>query len=167
MGAFLGALVVSSCFLAGCHPAALIIPSYIQSVGVELVQNKTSQFGLETLFTQAIIREFQTDGRLPIEDPDKADLTVRIIIHQFDQFPVFNDTTTNATLQYRLSVTYDLAAVDKREKKTFVEDDKKVHSYYYYSPLYVGAITQTEDQAITQMADDMAHLIVRRVLEGY
>jgi hypothetical protein len=163
----LSASVVGWVFSSGCHPAALVIPSYIQSVGVQLFDNRTSYFGLETLFTQTTIREFQMDGRLPLEDPDKADLLVKVVIRQYDKVPVFNDPKTNAVLQYRLSITYDLAAVDQKEKKTFVEDNGKIHSYYYYTPQYNGAINQTEDQAVSQLASDMSHTIVRRVLEGY
>jgi Lipopolysaccharide-assembly len=153
--------------LAGCHPAVLIVPSYLHSVGVALVDNQTSYFGMETLFTQALIRSFQEDGRLPVEDPDRADLLVKVVIRKYDKVPMLYDPKTNVVLQYRLSVTYDLAAVDQREKKTFAEDAGKVHSYYYYTPQYTGAITQTEDQAVSELADDMSRSIVRRVLEGY
>jgi hypothetical protein len=162
----LGAAVVGLVFLAGCHPAALIIPSYIQSVGVQLVDNRTSYYGLETVFTQAIIRQFQVDGRIPVAPPDQSDLLVKVLIKQFNIDPLFYDPTTSYVLQYRISVVYDLAAVDQREKKTFLEDTGKIHSYYYYTPQYVGAISQTQDQAITALADDTALTLVRRVLEG-
>ncbi|HJT23556.1 MAG TPA: LPS assembly lipoprotein LptE, partial [bacterium] len=97
--------------MLGCHPAALIVPSYIQSVGVSLFENKTSYFGLDTLFTQAAIRQFQEDGRLPLVDSDKADLVVKAVIRQYVQEPQMYDPKTNYVLQYRLSVVYDLAAV--------------------------------------------------------
>ncbi|HVZ80873.1 MAG TPA: LPS assembly lipoprotein LptE [bacterium] len=163
----LGALVAPIFFLSGCHPAVLIVPSYIKTVGVELFQNRTSYFGLETLFTRATIRQFETDGRIPLEDPDHADMVVKVVIRQLDKIPSYYDPKTNAVLQYRLSVTYDIAAVDQREKKTFFEDNGKIHSLFYYTPDYVGAVTQTEDQAMAQLAEDMARTIVRRVLEGY
>ncbi len=65
----LRACLMGLVFLAGCHPAALVIPSYIQTVGVQLFDNRTSYYGLDTLFTAATIRQFQIDGRLPIADP--------------------------------------------------------------------------------------------------
>lgn len=162
-----GFLVLPILFFSGCHPAVLIVPSYVKTVGVELFQNRTSYYGIETLFTEATIRQFQTDGRLPVDDPDRADLVVKVVIRQLDKIPAYFDPKTNAVLQYRLSVTYDIASVDQREKKSFFEDNGKMHSYYYYTPQYVGAVTQTEDQAMAQLADDMARTIVRRVLEGY
>jgi hypothetical protein len=162
----LGAAVMGLVFLAGCHPAALIIPSYLQTVGVQLVDNRTSYYGLDTIFTESLIRQFQEDGRIPLAPPDQADLVVKLIIKQFNIDPLFYAPTTNYVLQYRISITYDLAAVDQREKKTFLEDTNKIHSYYYYTPQYYGAIVQTQDQAVTSLADDTALVVVRRVLEG-
>jgi len=152
--------------MLGCHPAALIVPSYLQNVGISLFENKTSYFGLDTLFTQATIRRFQQDGRLPLVDSDKADLLVKAVIREYIQEPQMYDPKTNYVLEYRLSIVYDLAAVDQQEKKTFVEDTGRIHSIYFYTPQYTGAPSETMDQAVSQLADDTAYTIVRRVLEG-
>lgn len=153
--------------MAGCHPAALVIPSYIHTVGVEVFKNQTSYFGLETTITQDMIQQFQIDGRLGIESPEKADLVVKGIIRQFIIEPILFDPKTNVVLQYRLSVTFDLTAVDQQEKKTILEDNQRIHSVFYYTQQYAGAIQQTQDQAFAQLANDMAYSSVRRVLEGY
>ncbi len=153
--------------ITGCHPAAMVVPSYLKNVGVGTFENRTSYFGLETELTQATVQAFQLDGRLPLEDPDHCDLIVKVIIRQYIEQPIFFDPKTNYVLQYQLSIVYDLAAVDKIENKTFLEDTNKTHSVYYYTPQYTGAITQTKDQAIAQLMSDTARAIVVRVLEGY
>lgn len=145
----------------------MIVPSYIQNVGVALFENKTSYYGLDTIFTKATILQFQQDGRLPLVNSDQADLVVKAVIRQYVQEPQMYDPNTNYVLQYRLSIVYDLAAVDIQEKKTFVEDTGKIHSYYFYTPQYSGAPSQTMDQAVSQLAQDTAYIIVRRVLEGF
>src|SRR5579883_1475547 len=152
--------------MLGCHQAALVVPSYIQNVGVALVENKTSYYGLDTIFTKALIHQFQIDGRLPLVDSDKADLVVKMSIRQYVQEPQMYDPNTNYVLQYRLSIVYDLAAVDEQEKKTFLEDTNKIHSYYFYTPQNTAAPNMTMDQAVSLLADDAAYVIVRRVLEG-
>ena len=157
----------SALFLAGCHPAALVLPSYIQNVGVEVFQNRTSEFGLETLLTQRTLQQFQMDGRMQIEDPSRADLVVRAVITRYVEEPLMYDPKTNFVLQYRISLVYDLAAVDQKEKRTIVEDKDKIHSVFYYSPEYNGAIVETKQEAIARLGEDMARSIVRRVLEGY
>ncbi|HUO58090.1 MAG TPA: LPS assembly lipoprotein LptE [bacterium] len=163
----LSVLVVPGFYLSGCHPAALIVPSYIQSVGVETVQNQTSYYGLETALTQATIRQFQVDGRLPLDTPDKSDMVVKVIIKRYVEEPILYDPKTNYVLQYRLSIVYDLASVDQKERKTFSEDSERTQSVFYYTPQYNGAATETKEQAQARLEDDTSRAIVRRVLEGY
>jgi hypothetical protein len=163
---FLSILLTVGVLAGGCAPAVLIVPSYIQSVGVATVINQTSEYGIDTLFTNQFIQDFQIDGRLPIENPDRADLVVNVTVKKYDEIPVLFDPKTNFVLQYRITLTYDMSAIDKKENKTLVEDKDKIHSYFYYTPQYVGAITQTDQQAQAQMADDLGRTIVRRVLEG-
>jgi hypothetical protein len=164
---FLGALVVPSFFLSGCQPAPLVLPSYIQNIGVDIVQNQTSYFGLDTTFRQSIIHQFQLDARLPLEDAEKADLTVKVVIRQYTLTPISYDPKTNFPLQYQMTIVYDLAAIDNREKKTLMEDVGKSHSYNFYTPQSAGASPLSEDQARQAILDDAATLLVRRVLEGF
>jgi hypothetical protein len=162
----LAPFVLLSPAVIGCHPAAMVIPSYIRTVGVEVFKNQTSYSGLETTITQNLIQQFQIDGRLAIENPEKADLVVRGVVRKYIIEPILFDPKTNIVLQYRLSVVYDLAALDQQEKKTLFEDSQRIHSIFYYTPEYVGAIQQTQEQALTQLAREMACSSVRRVLEG-
>jgi hypothetical protein len=159
-------LLMAAALLAGCSPAVLIVPSYIQNVGVALVQNETSQYGLETLFTQQFIQDFQTDGRLPVANADQADLVVNVTIKKYDEVPILYDPKTNQVLQYRITLAYDMTALDNKLNKTLVEDKDVVHSYFYYTSQYVGAIPLTDAQAQAELADNLGRTIVRRVLEG-
>ncbi len=153
--------------LTGCHPAALVVPSYVQSVGVSTFENSTSYYGLDTVLTQATVRQIQIDGRLPLENPERADLVVKAVIREYVEQPIFFDTKTNNVLQYQITVVYDLAAIDRRENKIFIEDKNRRHSVYYYTPQYTGAISQTKDDSVSQLADEVGRSIVRRVLQGY
>jgi len=134
---------------------------------VDLFENRTSIYGLETTFTQAVLRAFQVDGRLSLEDPGSSDLRVRAVIQRFVEEPLLFDTATNQVLQYRISVVYDISAQDAREKKVLQEDREKITSVIYYTPGYTQAIPETRDQALLRLGEDMGRLIVRRVLEGH
>jgi len=151
---------------SGCAPAVMVVPSHVRSVGVDLFENRTSIYGLETTMTQAAMRAFQVDGRLSLEDPGSADLRVRGIIQRFVEEPLLFDTATNQVLQYRLSVVYDLSAQDVREGKVLQEDRERTTSVIYYTPGYTQAIPETREQALLRLGEDMGRLIVRRVLEG-
>ena len=160
-------LVLLTGGLVGCHPAVVVVPSYIQSIGVETAKNNTSYFGLETGLTQNTIQQLQIDGRIPLADADQADLDVQLIIQQFLITPIFFDPKTNNVLQYQLTLTYDLTVLDKKENRTFISDKGRQHSVYYYTPQYTGAINQTQDQATAQMMLETGQLIVQRILEGF
>ncbi len=150
----------------GCRPPILIVPSYIKTVGVAPVDNKTSWFGLDTVLTQNLITQFQQDGRLGIEDPDHADMVVKVIIRKYTETPESFDPKTNAVLQYLDSIDYDVVALDHVESKTLTETTGLTDSLYYYTTYNVGAIPQTRDQALLQLEQDMARLIVLRVMQG-
>src|SRR6185436_19367515 len=91
------ALGAASLILAldGCQPAVLVVPSYIKSVGIEVFQNKTSQYGLDTMLTDQLIRQFQVDGRLPLEDVNSADLIVKAVVTRYVEEPMLYDPKTN------------------------------------------------------------------------
>ena len=163
---FLALGLLSVC-LASCHPAVVVVPSYITSVGVDTTKNMTSYYGLETSLTQNVIQQLQIDGRIPVADAERADLVLQMTITQFLITPIFFDPKTNNVLQYQLTLTYDLTVLDKRESKTFIEDKGRQHSVYYYTPQYTGAINQTQDQATAQMMQETGQLVVQRVLEGF
>ena len=159
-------LIAAGILAGGCAPAVMIVPSYIQTVGVAPVKNATSEYGLDTLLTGQLIQAFQVDGRIPVASPNNADLVVNLEIEKFDLIPILYDPKTNLVLQYRITMTYNLAAIDQKQNRTLVEDKDKIHSYFYYTSQYVGAITQTDPQAQAQMADELCRTLVRRVLEG-
>jgi len=134
---------------------------------VQPAENRTSYYGLETSLTENTIQQFQFDGRIPIADPDRADMTVKLVIQQFLITPIFFDPKTNNVLQYQLNLTYDLTVFDNKENKVFIEDKGRQHSVYYYTPQYTGAINQTQDQATAQLMQETGQLIVQRVMEGF
>jgi hypothetical protein len=150
----------------GCRPAFLIIPSYIKTVGVAPTENKTSWFGLDIAMTQNLIQQFQLDGRVGIEDPDRSDMVVKVIIKKYSETPQSQDPKTNAVLQYLITLDYDVVALDHVENKTLSEYPGLQDSVYYYTTYNTGAIPQTRDQALQQLEQDMARLIVLRVMQG-
>jgi hypothetical protein len=144
----------------------MIIPSYIKTVGVAPTENKTSWFGLDTAITQNLIQQFQLDGRVAIEDPDRSDMVVKVVVKKYNETIQLQDPKTNAVLQYLITLDYDVVAMDHVESKTLSEYSGLEDSVYYYTSYNVGAIPQTRDQALQQLEQDMTRLIVRRVLEG-
>lgn len=161
-----GALLLVLLGLGGCRPAVIILPPHIHSVALTAVDNRTSQYGLEALCTQSVMRQFQTDGRLVLVSEEKADLLVKVSIRQYQRDVLIADPKTNRPQQYRLSIQYDLTAVDEIDRKPLFEDKGRVRSVLFYTADYPGAAAETEDQALQRLMDDLAYSLVRRVIEG-
>ena len=152
--------------LFGCHPATIILPPHIHTVGLGIVNNRTSQYGLESLCTQQVLQELQADGRLRVDSDKSADLVVQLDIRQYQKEVLLTDPATNRPQQYRLSIQYDLTATDKIDQRPLFEDKGRVRSVLYYTSDYQGAIVESEDQAILRLAQDLARSLVRRVIQG-
>jgi hypothetical protein len=152
--------------LLGCRPATIILPPHIHSVGLAVVENQTTQYGLDAICTQAVIRQFSTDGRFLLVTDNQADLVVKMVIRKFERDILLTDVNTNRPQQYRLSIQYDLTATDQIDQRPLFEDRGRVRSVLYYTADYQGAIVETEDQAITRLSEDLALSLVRRVIEG-
>lgn len=153
--------------LAACRPAVMVVPPHVHSVGVATFENRTTEFSLDTLLTNETLRQFQIDGRLPLENPDRADLVVRAVIRGYSREPIQYDPATNYVLQYRLTVTYDLVAFDRQENRSLVEQKDLARSVFYYTEQAAGAVTETLDQARQRLAEEVGRSTVRKVLEGF
>jgi len=150
----------------GCRPATIILPPHIHSIGLAVVENRTSQYGLEGLCTQAVLRQLQADGRFQLDSDLKADLVVKMVIQKYQREVLLTDAASNRPQQYRLSILYDLTAIDQIDQRPLFEDKGRVRSVLYYTADYPGAIVETEDQALNRLSGDLATSLVRRVIEG-
>jgi hypothetical protein len=159
--------LVLSCVaaLGGCHPAALVLPPHLKTVGVSTFENKTSTYGLESLLTDQTILQFRQDGRLDYVSENKADLLVKATVTRYLKESILTDTATNRPKQYRLSVTYQLKAVDQVDGRTLFDLNDQARSVLYYTSDFPGALAETEEQAQIRLAEDTARAIVRKTLE--
>jgi hypothetical protein len=164
--AFLFTALALACSTAGCRPAAVILPPHIKSVAVDTVENLTSTYGLEARLTQSTVLQFQQDGRLAVTGPGQSDLSVKIVVKKYLKECILTDTATNRPTQYRLSITYDLTGKDQVDKKTLLEAAGLTQSVLYYTPDFTGAIAETEDQALSRLAEDLSRTVARRVIQG-
>ena len=151
--------------LVGCHPAAVVLPPHIRTVGISNVENRTSTYGLDSLLTEQTIREFRQDGRLDYVPEGKADLLVNVTVTRYLKESILTDTATNRPKQYRLSITYQLKGVDQVDGRTLFDLTDQGRGVLYYTADFPGALVETEEQAQARLVEDLARAIVRRTLE--
>lgn len=103
--------LVAVLFLNGCTPVvrARTLPPSVRTVYIPMVENRTSEPGLEERITVAIQEEILADGRLEIVRERSADAIVPITIRQFDTVPVTLDADGFGTLkEWRVEADFDI-----------------------------------------------------------
>jgi len=158
--------IVCLVVLTGCRPAVVILPPHLKTVAVATFGNRTTNYGLESLLTNQTIRQFQQDGRLSVVSEDSADLLIKAEIRQYNDDVILVDPTTNRPKQYRLTVVYNLTAVDQVDQRALFDETNLAQTVLYYTADFPGAVSMTEDQAREQLAQDLGLSIVRRTIEG-
>src|ERR1039458_9533713 len=115
-------LLLSTLLLSGCgyHTlnSAAHLPSTVHTLAIPSFKNNTQSYHTQAVFTQAVIREFNSRSSLRIvsaEDPD-ADVTLRGTILTFTINPLTYDNTTGQTSTYLVTITTRLELVDRRGK---------------------------------------------------
>ena len=108
-------LVVLFLALSGCgyHFAGSGVqaPGNINSVAVDVLDNRTAQVGIEAIFTNAILTQFIRWKRLPVKPHDQAEAVLGGTISRITTEPVAH-SGAEKTLETRVTIT--LAVTLKR-----------------------------------------------------
>lgn len=82
----------------GCGSAPVrTLPEQYQTVFIDVANNSTLEYGAEERLTQALVREFQRDGRLrQVSDWRLADLVLEVNITRYDLDTVTQDNDNRA-----------------------------------------------------------------------
>ncbi len=102
-------IILLAIIMAGCSriPLQRTLPEYVNSVYVPMIVNRSYEPGVEEILTNAVIDEFLADGRLRVERKTRADISLNVILSDYetlpsgfhdDEFPSTSRITTNATI---------------------------------------------------------------------
>jgi len=163
----LGILVTLALAAAGClgyRVGPVSQPNY-RTVAVPIFQNETVNPQLETPVTAAIIKRLQADGLLQIEDVTEADLVVTGRIIQYERLALRSlQLDTGVTREYRIKITAEISARNKRDGTMVLENQKVTGS----AETFIGEDQQSaEFQALPLVADDLARQVVGLLTEGW
>lgn len=134
-----------------------------KSIEVEPVQNQTVEARLSAPFTSELRRSLQQDGTFRLETRGKGDVVVKVIITDFNREGISYQPSDVATvLDYRLTVTANVKAVDRPTGKTVL--DRLVTGR---TTLRIGDdLNSTERQAIPLLGTDLARNITSLLVDG-
>ena len=160
-------LLVLAVGLAGCgYSFRGNLPDHIKTVAVPIFQNKTSEPGVESLLTSAVVDAFASNGRLRVVKPEEADAVLTGEVVGYGVVSIAYDNLANVR-QYRLVVTMNLRLRDVKKNETLF-DQQGLREYADFQVL--GAVSQTigaEEGAVRTAATQVARSIVSLAIDRF
>jgi outer membrane lipopolysaccharide assembly protein LptE/RlpB len=158
-----------ACFLlvGGCgYSFRGNLPNHIQTVGVPIFANKTSEPGVENFLTSAVVEAFSTNGRLRVVRPERADAILDGEVVGYEVQSIAFDPNANVR-QYRLLVTLNLKMRDVRQDKVLIEQ-RGLQERADFRVL--GAVSETisrEESALRAAAVEIGRSVVSLTLDRF
>ena len=158
---------LAAVFLCGCAAMKPILPAEIKSIAIPTFVNKTTQYDLETPLTNAVIKQFQVDGRLVVAAPELADAKLEGTIRQYILQPMLYDVN-NVIAQYKVKVVVDLKFTDMKTGKE-LWFQKELGGITGGTTTYnvSGSNIETETEARQRVFYNLAAATVNRVIYGW
>jgi outer membrane lipopolysaccharide assembly protein LptE/RlpB len=161
------ALSISGC---GYHTlnSSVHLPGNVRTLAIPAFKNNTQSYHTQAVFTQAVIREFNSRSSLRIisgEDSD-ADATLRGTILTFQINPLTYDNTTGQTSTYLVTIKTKLELVD-RQGKVIWENPSYLFRQQYEQIQDLASFIQEDSAATHRLAREFASAAVADILESF
>jgi hypothetical protein len=137
----------------------------VRSVYVPVARNTSLEPDLQMTVTNAIVRRFNNDGTLQVNQNAAADSELDITITNVQHTPVRSSTTDLLiTAQYQLTIQATATYVNRRLGRKIFENHAVSGSTTFFTQ---SNIQEGERQALPLAADDLANNAVKLITEGW
>jgi hypothetical protein len=137
----------------------------VRSVYVPMARNTSLTPDLQATVTNAIIRRFNTDGTLSVNQNANADSELDITITNIQHTAVRSSTTDIlVTAQYQLTIQATATYVNRKLGRKIFENYAVSGSTTYFTQ---SNIQEGERQALPLAAEDLANNTVKLITEGW
>ena len=150
----------------GLEGRATPLTREIQTIAVPTVGNETMEAGIEDVFTRALIREFNLDGRILVVPEKRADGILRGSIQDFSIASLSYDAT-GLVLEYRATVILGLTLqrVDTGQVIWSEPSMQEVEEYRVVSDALTNEARKRE--AVEEIARELAETVHDLILGGF
>jgi len=159
--------------LAGCGyhttgSSATKLPSDIHTIAIPAFINKTPQYKVEQLLTQAVVREFvsRTNYHISNETGPDADATLSGTVISASLNPVTYDSQTGRASSAVVTVGMRVSLTDRNGKVLWQNPNYTFREQYQISR-EVSSFFEESDPALERLSLDFARTLVSNVLEAY
>ena len=137
----------------------------VRSVYVPVARNTSLEPDLQMTVTNAIIRRFNNDGTLQINQSNFADSELDLVITDVTQTPIRSSTSDIlVTAQYQLPIQATVTYVNRRLGRKIFENASVTGSTTYFTQ---SDLQEGKRQALPLAAEDLANNAVKLVTEGW
>ena len=137
----------------------------VRSVYVPVARNTSLEPDLQMTVTNAIIRRFNNDGTLEVNQNSNADSELDIVITNVNHTPVRSSTSDLLiTAEYQLTIQATATYVNRRLGRKIFENVSVTGSTSFFTQ---SDIQEGERQALPLAADDLANNAVKLITEGW
>ena len=137
----------------------------VRSVYVPVVKNVSLEPDLQVLVTNAIIRRFNDDGTLTVNQNSDADSELDLTVTNIDHNPIrSSNSDLLITAEYQLRIEATCTYVNRKLGRKIFENVAVTGSTTFFTQ---ADIPEAERQAIPLAAQDLANNAVKLVTEGW
>ena len=141
------------------------LPAGVQTVFVELFENRSNEIGIENTFTNDMVNEILLNRKQALATRDQAESILRCTIVSLSSNTISQTSTGRAT-ERRLVVVVDAELVD--HKGSVIWSAGKIRSY---EPFDVGADEAETEQnrrtALQELSERLAENVYNRLTEDF
>jgi hypothetical protein len=156
--------------LAGCgyHQVgpATHLPAGTRTLAIPTFGTHVQAFRTETVFTQAVVREFNTRTKYRVLNSGDADATLRGVIESESIAPLTYDSTSGQTSSYLVSVTASVV-LTSHDGTVLYRNDAFAWHEQYQSTQDLSSFVQEDSAAVRRMATDFSQALVSDILESF
>ena len=154
-------LCIWAAMICGCtYSFTGSLRSDVKTIAIPMFENTTLKYGLETVFTDAAVNAFVSDGRLKVVSEKKADSVLLCSVTEFSR-AAFSYDESGDVKQDKVTVTLDVLY-----KKT--ETDEVIFErsgFAEWSTYFLD--TETEEEAISAAAAKFGQDLVREIASAW
>ncbi|MFQ5458163.1 MAG: LPS assembly lipoprotein LptE [Myxococcota bacterium] len=142
------------------------IPENLKTVAIPLWENQTSEPGLDTIFTNAAVKEFSTKGWLKPASMEGADTILEGRIELIDIQPL-SFSSVAIELENRISVTASVTLRRSDDRSILWSSSRLVGEEEYDTTPDFNVNLRNREQALRKLAIDMAGTVHDAIFRVY
>jgi outer membrane lipopolysaccharide assembly protein LptE/RlpB len=142
------------------------IPVELKTVAIPLWKNDTAEPGIETIFTNAMVKQFANQGWLDPVSVSKADTVLEGKIETVDVQPV-SFSSVAIELEDRVSVVVSVTLRRRSDQSVLWSSSRVLGSEVYDSTPDFNVNLRNREQALRKVASDMAASVHDQIFQVY